>query len=152
MNTFQKTFGALALGTGLVLGSTAIAQDEEISDARQQASQDVIECVENNIFISIDEAFAQAAKDGSNDYNAHARANALNTLLDCAAPLVNLDVPPEVYLDENSGVMEMLAVYGIFGDIIEKHAHAERVINYMDEELAPKIEDYIAQHPQNLDL
>jgi len=146
MNKIQTTLASSALAVGAVFGSSALAQDTGVSPERAQITQEIITCIESDITLDIDNAFTSAANAGRlDDVHVFMRANVMNTLLDCTALHVGLEVTEDLRADENSDIYELLTLFGLGMDIVEKQGDSQAFTNHMDEVTTPKAEAYIEQ-------
>ena len=146
MNKIQTTLASTALAVGAVFGSNAIAQNAGVSPERTQITQEIIDCMENGVETDIDNAFASAAANNNiADVHKYVRANTMNTFVDCTAPHVGLEITEDLRADENSDIYDLLTLFGLGMDIVEKQGDSQAFTNHMDEVTTPKVEEYIAQ-------
>lgn len=153
MNKIQTTLATATLALGATFGSTALAQDDAVSAERTQVTQDIIACIENDVELDIDSAFESAsAANRLVDVHKYMRANMMNTMMDCTAPHVGLEVTEDLRADENTGGLELLALFGLAMDVVQKQGDDVAFVNHMDEVTAPKIEAYIRQKDEEYGL
>lgn len=144
MNKIQTTLASATLALGAAFGTNAMAQDNAVSPERTQVTGEIIACIENAVETDIDNAFASAAANNNiDDVQTYMRANVINTLLECTAPHVGLEITEDLRADENSDIYELLTLFGLGMDIVEKQGDSQAFANHMDEVTTPKVEQYI---------